>query len=401
MTTLTSARTFTLHRLPALLRWAEDGADVVADTMAAHRALLGHAMSSLLARVDELSRSDSAVAGSSTVRDLAPAWARAENGARWRVTSAPATCRRVLWMPHRPLEAARWIGAGLAHEEAAAARAGELEHRSWSALGDRRLGPGRLPPVPTAWDEGRKGDPDVVVRPPHGDAGRATLQQAPVFGGGIPVDARSPLARAVHLSRCQGPSVTWPEFDEATIGRVVARLDEAGNGLRATAPVAAALVETFTTVVVIRGPGVGFGHGSTVVDLGRTVIMDPSSACASVARLAEGLLHEAVHHLCNVTVRDTRWVEDPAATVTVESPWTGNPLPLWAYLQACLVWAGMRAFWARARDLGTFDRAHAEERHAVAAHGFEAGPVLDRIPAGTRAGVHPLVAAAIDESSRP
>ena len=65
----------------------------------------------------------------------------------------------------------------------------------------------------------------------------------------------------------------------------------------------------------------------------------PWPPCATPARLAEALLHEAVHHLCNVTVSDAVWVQGDGGAVIVESPWTGNPLPVTTYLQACLVWA--------------------------------------------------------------
>jgi len=389
-----------LGRLPAVLDWVEEGTGVVADALSTHRRRLDEAMWSMLRRVDELARSSDPGVRSATLRALAPAWAGADDQARRRVTLAPATSRRLLWAWQRPHDAARWITMGLAYEAAAAASSGVLLRGLWSALGDAHVGAGPLPGVsaPTPLPSGVGGRPGdrvtaSALRPaPH--------YVAPVIGSGIPVDAWSPLARTVHMTRTGGVAGAWPEFDEASLRQVTAHLEGALAGLRATSGVAAALVETFTRVVVVRGPGRGFGHGSTVVDLGRTVVMDPLASCATPARLTEALLHEAMHHLCNVTVRDAIWVQGEGGAVIVESPWTGNPLPLTTYLQACLVWGGLRNFWRQAEARDSFARG-ARERLAAAEHGFGAGPLLDRIPQSVRSRVHPLVAEAVAHLERP
>ena len=389
-----------LGRLPVVLQWAEEGGDVVADAMATHRTRLETAMAALLEGVEELARSRDPLARSAALRELAPAWARADHQARWRVILAPASSRRLLWMPQRPLDGTRWLTMALAHEAAVAAGSGVLPQGLWSALGDRHITAGSLPGVSAAAPL-----PSPCARPRGGpadcDPSSAAVYRAPVIANGIPVDAWSPLARTVHMTRCNGVPDTWPEFDQASLHRVTVRLEEALAGLRATSAVASALVETLTLVVVVRAPGHGFGHGSTVVDLGRTVIIDPLAPAATPVRLAEALLHEAVHHLCNVTVSESVWVQGEAGTVLVESPWTGNPLALTTYLQACLVWAALRTFWVRAGVEGTFDRGAAGDRRVAAERGFEAGPVLDRIPRRTRAFVNPLVAEAIGSLSRP
>ena len=389
-----------LGRLPAVLDWVEEGSDVVADALSTHRRRLDEAMWSMLRRVDELARSSDPGVRSATLRALAPAWAEADDQARRRVTLAPATSRRLLWAWQRPHDAARWITMALAYEAAAAARVGVLRQGFWSALGDRHVGAGLLPGVPAKTPgsfgvDARLGDRVTVsaLRP-------APRYVAPVIGSGIPVDAWSPLARTVHIARSGGVADAWPEFDEASLQQVTVRLEDALAGLWAASGVAASLVETFTLVVVVRGPGRGFGHGSTVVDLGRTVVMDPLASCATPARLAEALLHEAMHHLCNVTVRDAVWVQGEGGAVIVESPWTGNPLPVTTYLQACLVWGGLRNFWRQAEARDSFARG-AQERLAAAEHGFAAGPLLDRIPPSVRSRVHPLVAEAVAHLERP
>ena len=386
-----------VDRLPAVLDWAEEGADVVADAMSTHRRRLEEAMWSLLQRAEELARSSDLGAQTATLRALGPAWGGADDQARRRVTLAPATSRRLLWAAQRPHDAARWITMALAYEAAAAAGSGVLRQGLWSALGDRHVDAGRLPalpaPTPLSCGAGGSGMTPGALR-------SAPQYVAPVIGGGIPVDAWSPLSRTVHITRTNGVADRWPEFDETGLQEVTARLDEALAGLRATSAVAAALVETFTLVVVVRCPGGGFGHGSTVVDLGRTVIMDPLAPCATPARLTEALLHEAMHHLCNVTLRDGVWVEGDGGALLVESPWTGNPLPVTTYLQACLVWGGLRNFWRQAQPRGPFARG-AGERLVTAERGFGAGPLLDRIPRSVRSRVHPQVAVAVASMERP
>jgi len=397
--TLTDVQVPLVARLPAVFGWTDEGRDVIADALSVHRLRVADAMPALLERVGEPTRADHAPR-SAVLGQLAPAWAAADRRARSRVTLAPATSRRLLWTPHRLHEACRWITGALAHESAVAGSSGRLHRGLWSALGDAHIGPGPLPGVPAAAPDGAG---SVAARSDGGNAhdGRpAAIYRAPVVRGLIPVDARSPLARSVPLSRGTGAVDTWPEFDEACLREVTLRLGDALASVQATSTVAATLVETFTFVVVIRGPGCGFRHGSTLVDVGRTVIRDPLSPAATGARLAEALVHEAVHHLCNVTVRGAPWAEDGAVAIPIESPWTGNPLPLWGYLQACLVWAALRTFWAHARDRGTFEGPSAGVRGAVAERGFEAGPPLDRIPREARALVDPLVVEVIESTSR-
>ena len=388
-----------LGRLPAVLDWAEEGADVVTDAMSTHRRRLDDAMWSLLRRADELARSSEAGVPTATLRALAPAWAGADDRARRRVTLAPATSRRLLWAPQRPHDAARWITMALAYEAAATAGSGVLRQGLWSALGDGHIGAGRLPalPAPAPPPSGADGSAGGRVTP--GTLRPAPHHVAPVVGGAIPVDAWSPLARTVHIARASRVGAPWPEFDETGLREVTVRLDDALARLRGTSAVAAALVETFTLVVVVRSPGGGFGHGSTVVDLGRTVVMDPLAPGATPARLTEALLHEAMHHLCNVTLRETVWVQGDGGAVIVESPWTGNPLPVTTYLQACLVWGGLRNFWRQAEATGPSARGTAE-RLAAAERGFGAGPLLRRVPPPVRRRVHPLVAEAVASVER-
>jgi len=397
--TATDVQAPLVARLPAVFGWTDGGRDVVAEVLSVHRRRVAEAMCALLERVGEPTRTGHGP-GSAVLGQLAPAWAAADRRARSRVTLAPATSRRLLWTPHRPHEACRWITGALAHEAAAAGSSGRVRRGLWSALGDANIGPGLLPGVPAAAPHHAG---TVAARPGDGhgrDGPPAAIYRAPVVGGLVPLDAWSPLARSFPLWRGTGACTTWPEFDEAGLRDVTRRLGDALASVRETSSVAATLVESFTFVVVLRGPGCGFRHGSTLVDVGRTVIRDPLSPAATQGRLAEALVHEAVHHLCNVTVRGAPWVDDGAVAMPIESPWTGNPLPLWGYLQACLVWAALRTFWARALDRGTFEATTAAARGAVAERGFESGPPMDRIPRQARALVDPLVVEVIRSASR-
>ena len=276
-----------LGRLPVVLEWAEEGTDVVADAMSTHRRRLAEAMSSLLERVDELARSSDHAAGGLRRRCWRPPGPGRTTGragaSPWHRQRRGACCGRGSVRTTPPC----WVAMALASEAATAA--------NWGCARPGALVSARRPPRRPRFPPRGAGADAAALRRRWG-AGRWRDGERPAPGAPLrrtghrpwcPGGRRSPLARTVHMTPAGGVADAWPEFDEASLRQVGARLDEALAGLRATSGVAAALVETFTLVVVVRGPGRGFGHGSTVVDLGRTVIMVPSAACVTPARLTE------------------------------------------------------------------------------------------------------------------
>jgi hypothetical protein len=78
------------------------------------------------------------------------------------------------------------------------------------------------------------------------------------------------------------------------------------------------------------------------------------------------------------------------------SLWTGTPLPLRSYLQACFVWYGLLHFWAAAVKAGTFDPRRVRSRIEQATIGFLRAPVLDQV-APYREGIAEVLLDTVDE----
>ena len=264
-----------LARLPAVFGWTDEGRDVVAEALSVHRRRVG-GRDVRPARAGRRAHPDGDGAGPAILGQLAPAWAAADRRARSRVTLAPATSRRLLWTPHRPHEACRWITGALAHEAAVAA---ELRAAATGALVGARRRPhraGLLPGAagPDAADAGTvRGRPGVC---------RARLRPAPRsrrarhrrWHPGGRVEPPGPIR--AHRRARTGVAGPWPEFDEACLREVTAgsmtRSPRCGGRprwrRRSWRP--------SRSWWCIRGPGVGSGTAPPLVDVGRTVDHGPA-----------------------------------------------------------------------------------------------------------------------------
>lgn len=202
----------------------------------------------------------------------------------------------------------------------------------------------------------------------------------------LPIDAGSPYARTVDVA---GTSIRIPvpqePYTAAELTPALAKLVDAATGVQRAAPAAWSMARSFTTMLLLlpdRDAPTQFSSGSSGQFVGRSVIANAHLAKVQPGHVAEALVHEAIHGVLYMDEQHDPWVLDSglyAGPMRIASPWTGNPLPLRPYLQACFVWYGLLSFWARALTAGEFDRGVVRERIEVAASGFLRGDLLERV----------------------
>ena len=333
-----------IEAMPRVLRW-QDSADL---TWRVHRSYLDLLSAQLGEICGRLARSDPPLAAA-----LVGGLGDAPDGALLKVLSAPETSFRLLWRSASDAEAVQFILQALWAEQARADPGLESDRLVWSAFGDMAFGPG---PRRLAF---------------------------PQIAGFAPLDFGSPLAAAVDLG---GPpcdlSPPREPFSPAEMAEAVGRIEAALAGLGRVSPLVAAFVVEFNAVLILQKdpqePN-AFSSGSTGQYVGRSFLTNPHLAEVGPELIAEALVHEGVHALLYMQERLRPWVADPelyGPTPRVRSPWTGNPLALRPYIQACFVWFALAQFWGLALAAGGFDRAAARARFEVAVSGFLAGPLL-------------------------
>ena len=198
----------------------------------------------------------------------------------------------------------------------------------------------------------------------------------PVLSGTvIPLDLRSPHARSLDLlgdSRVVCPPRAAPADNVAQAA--CTRIEEAWRGIRATRGTVADCVAAWTRVVVVQFDGNDqFWSGSNGQYIGRVMLVNPHRQQTTVEELADALVHEAIHGFLSMQERVEPWVHDASLytdAAAVVSPWSGNPLPVRPFLQACFVWYGLTMFWGEHLDGTVFDAATARRMLVRALRGF-------------------------------
>ncbi|WP_158298686.1 aKG-HExxH-type peptide beta-hydroxylase [Sphingomonas psychrotolerans] len=281
-----------------------------------------------------------------------------------RLVTAPRITYRLLWPSrHSAADIADALGAALAVEKARA-NAGAATDKAfspppqtlWSAVGDGWLGP---------------------------DGG---FVAGPALPGLPPLDFFSPHALAIDIDgEIDEVDVPRSPYPSAETRQILSLLSDVRERLVTTNPRIAGFVEAFTKSLVLQqdpqAPDL-FSTGSSAQYVGRSVMGNPHLSKVDSALLAEGLVHEAIHSLLYMSERLEPWVNNEEVygpELRTRSEWTGNPLPLRSYLQACFVWYGLAMFWAQAFARGTFEAERARARLEQALRGFLKGHVLDQV----------------------
>jgi HEXXH motif-containing protein len=229
----------------------------------------------------------------------------------------------------------------------------------WTARGDAFFPAGALGPA-------RPGTPDPKRR----------AWRAPAVDRGPAIDGLSPYCtfegpRSVASTAGHSP----PE-----LALVVRRV---GDAMRRTASVNAEVIDTvrmFTTVVVCRKSAdrrPGFASMSWPALAGKTALLDAHDPRLGVERIAQALVHEAIHSVLFATEACEAFAVDSPELdrATAVSPWSRRQLPIRNYLHACFVWYGLWCFWTLAREGRAFAPAPAATLLARAELGFR-GPSL-------------------------
>lgn len=218
------------------------------------------------------------------------------------------------------LETASFLEASLSAEEARADARPPLHGPCWSALGD-------------VWFSGI--DAEAYVAPRI---------------DGIIIDFESPWALC-KLPHIAGEAETIKPADRAS---ALDRIAEAVRLLNAASLRATVATRSFTQVIVVRSDPSRpdfYTSASSTLCLGRAVLRNPFVASATPSEVADGLVHEAIHCICDLTeIHDGRWLagDKEVYHLKVASPWTERELDIHTYLQACWVWYGLWHFWSRA-----------------------------------------------------
>ena len=288
-----------------------------------------------------------------------------------RLLTAPETSFRLLWRGDvSDVARAEFIIASLEAEALRDGRAAPPSTEVWTALGDIGFSP------------------------------EGTIRTWAVEGL-MPLDFGSPRLRAVVIDEVGRPDGEWGNLSRRQVSAVRVKLRAAAHGIEATKSQVLDFVRQFNRVLVcFRDVAIptGSSSGSTGQYVGRSFLTNPQLRGVDEVVVAEALVHEAIHGLLYMQERCKAWVPDALymGASALVSPWSGNPLPLRQYLQACFVWYGLLHFWSLALEADSFPESRVRTRIAQALIGFLGGRLTDSLGSAHDA-VDPEILGAIDE----
>jgi len=210
---------------------------------------------------------------------------------------------------------------------------------------------------------------------------------------GLPLDAASRLAKTVDVSgTLPRRSGEGPVYDAEALRRVLVKAKQADRMIREGVPHAWTVVRDFTKLLHYlpdHDAPEQFSSGSSGQFVGRTVIANAHLEKVSATEISEALVHEAIHSVLYMAEQQRPWVLNSdlyAGPARIASPWTGNPLPLRPYLQACFVWYGLICYWVELLRSRFLNDLCARQRLDIALSGFrrvellaKIGPFLDEL----------------------
>jgi HEXXH motif-containing protein len=334
-----------IEAMPEVLTWRARQ-DTLVEVRSAYLTTLRRALEGAVTRLE--SREPSAAAA------LLSAFGRLPESSKSRVLLAPETSTRLLWPPRRDEESSAFL---LAAAQAEAMYAGDarvaLEAGTWTALGD------------------------AVIQPD------GTIEAFERVHGLPPLDFGSPHALKVDLSGAdREPPPPRASLEGGELQLVHQRLADAASGIRLTAQDVTDFVCGFNTVLILQpDPEVptSFSSGSNGRYIGRSFLANPQASGVGPAILADAIVHEGIHGLLYMQEYHRAWIYDSRGLTRdarVKSPWSGRPLPLPPFLQACFVWYGLLHFWALALEAGAFEREEVHRHLGRALRGFLGAPLI-------------------------
>lgn len=204
--------------------------------------------------------------------------------------------------------------------------------------------------------------------------------------GGVRVDCASPAAACFDYSGLHGAGMRLAVYeDPSELAWAREKAERAMIGIDAVDAPVAAFVRRFTKVanLVVDTERPVFTSGSTGQYVGRSIFCNVHLPFVDAEIVADALVHESVHSLLYMDEIKHPWVlrdELFGSDVVTRSPWTGTPLPLRPFLQACFVWFSLWNFWTRARGSDGFAEKRIDECAQLARSGFLRAPLTDNVP---------------------
>jgi len=213
--------------------------------------------------------------------------------------------------------------------------------------------------------------------------------------GNIVLDACRPLTKTDYPPPMGEVTNHTPKELEFIKWRLEQSMDQISRISRTARSAVEALLQVIT---VVRAPELtkGTQSFSNKPAIGRMGLANSHSSEWSVSKIADAIVHEAIHALIyKIELINSLYVDDTMESepVTAVSPWSGRTLRLHSFLHACFVWFGLWNFWS----LASREESEAVELKATAANGFLIGHPLSCVPDAALARVRPEVRTAIDE----
>jgi hypothetical protein len=273
-----------------------------------------------------------------------------------RILTSPAASDRLLWPErHKRQATSQWLLHAVDMEQAIADGGDRLNVTGWTALGDAEITGEQIVHVPRV--------------------------------GCVPIDWDSPDARAIDAI----DSSLWEDISMTERRDIVTRTEKALDALGTVNPDGQSIVMSFTRVLMLqKRSGMGFRTRSPERRIGLSLFQNPHLLTVDNVDLAEGLVHEAIHSILDIDERlrqlscppEKQWVKDPKlydGASRILSPWTGTPLALPTFLQACFVWFGLLHHWCLFLPTNIFDRNRVKSRIAQCASGFLCGALVNHL----------------------
>ena len=300
----------TIRILPDLLSWGRAADSLVVELVNARLVWVGRALAQ-------------------QAPELFDTWSRFSDEAIERVLRAPVTCQAVrVGLDHIQ------FGSRLAAEHTLdSGSCAAVE--AWSMLGN-------------VWVGAATAHSDVPLVPL--DCGHG--YQGPALSCKIPVDFSVSETPEYPSGGLTNPGL----YDRQAVHEVLRKLDDAMAMLHAVVPSAYSAVLAFTSNLVLRidrNRPDELRSASSAATLGRTVLINAHFPQATCTALGEALVHEAVHVAVSILELSVPLVRQAVAirSVVLRSPWTGDSLPLHAFLHACLVWFALARYWESVQRL--------------------------------------------------
>jgi hypothetical protein len=194
---------------------------------------------------------------------------------------------------------------------------------------------------------------------------------------GIPLDFDSTLSFPSRGANGRELRTLQPDCAAQARQHVEAALQalEQGN------PIALEYVLLLTRCLAIREdegrPAGIYASGSFPHWIGLTLLTNVLGEEVDAVRLLDALVHEAMHAgLCLYEVVQGPLFPDKNWPNRVRSPWTGNSLDCYTYIQACFVWFGLAHLWGNwPAGAAGVSCERASQMHRRASQGFQARPV--------------------------